>query len=156
MELILILILLVVSVVIFIIYPIVLFFQCLFDSEVSGGVKLVVFITTFLVFPIPSFCYGAFFRNSGLSKFILAIYVILIVLIVIFVLFFGGAALFAGLMGAEGLDFQHMMETQSLPETSIESSAPEPEYKGYNTYEADEVNVFESSGTDEPPEDGAQ
>ncbi|MBL4804830.1 MAG: hypothetical protein JKY71_08190 [Alphaproteobacteria bacterium] len=151
MELILVISLLVLIVVIFIIYPIILFFQCLFDSAVSAGTKILVFLTTLFVFPIPSFCYGAFVKNSGLSKFILAIYVILFVIAMIFVVFFGGAALIAGYMANEGvIDFQHMVETQSLPEPDT-SSSPDVEYKGYNTYETDEVNVFESSGPDEEP-----
>ena len=150
MELILVIALLVLILGIFIIYPLILLIQSLFDSDVSAGTKILIVLATLFVFPIPSFCYGAFVRNSGLSKFILAIYVILFVLVIVFIVFFGGAAFIAGYMGADGLDFQQMIETQSLPEATLETN-PEPEYKGYNTYGADEVNVFESSGPDEDP-----
>lgn len=148
MELILIILLLVLVLGIFVIYPIILFFQCLFDSSVTAPTKILVFISSLFVFPIPSFCYGAFIKGSGLSKFILGLYVVLFLIVVTFMIFFGGAAIVAGYMGSEGMGFEQMMESQieaPAPEKSIEES-----YKGYNTYETDEVNVFESSGTDEP------
>lgn len=148
MELILGIALLVLVLGIFVIYPLILLIQSLFDSEVSAGTKILIFISTLFVFPIPSFCYGAFVKDSGLSKFILSIYVILFVLVVIFMVFFGGAALVSTYIGNEGFNIEQMIETQSLPE-------PEPRveetYKGYNTYEPDEINVFESSGPDEEP-----
>ncbi len=149
MELILVIILLVLTLGIFVIYPIILFFQCLFDSNVKAPTKILVFISSLFVFPIPSFCYGAFIKGSGLSKFILGIYIVLFLIVVAFLIFFGGAAIVAGYMGGEGIGFEQMIETQieaPEPEKSIEES-----YKGYNTYETDEVNVFESSGEDVEP-----
>ncbi len=139
---------------VFLIYPIILFFKCLFDKAVDGTTKLIVFISSLFFFPIPSFCYGAFIKNSVLSKILLAFYVILIAVIVIFFLFFGGAAMFATVMSGGEFDLEGAVtqleqgeipqELQGTDETNIQDS-----YKGYNTYSTDEVNVFESSGSDE-------
>ena len=142
MGMIIALILFVVIVVWFIIYPIILIFKCLFDSAVSASTKILIVLTSFLLFPIPSFCYGAFIKESKFCKVVLAIYAVLLVVFVSIVIFAGGLALFTEIAQQYGVDVPGIAGVELEPTAEVEQ--PEERYRGYNTYDTDDVNVFKS------------
>lgn len=98
------------------------------------------------MFPIPSFCYGAFVKRSVFCSFMLCIYLCMFVIGIAigFVVGIGGVIDFIEDRGINVPGIEHRVS---------ETPQPEVRYKGYNTYDTDEVNVFESS---EPVGKGAQ
>lgn len=124
----------------FVIYPIILLFKCLFDSAVSASIKILVVITTFILFPIPSFSYGAFIKESKLCKFLLSIYVVLFIGLII--AFLGGflAGFSSGVLERYGVSASEI----GMDAAPAEVQEPATEYRGYNTYGTDDVNVFKS------------
>ena len=128
-----ILILAILSFVFFFIYPLILIIRCLFDKEVPTGVKILTLLTTFFIFPLPSFVFGAFYKGSTLCKYLIVINIIMLVLIILgFVLGFG-TGLIEGVQDNIDIDTKPQQQTNE-PEEGV--------YKGYNTYDINDVNVF--------------
>jgi len=132
---------------VFLLYPIILFFQCLFDSTVGAFKKLLLFILSFILFPLPSYVYGAFGRKSWLSRILLGLYALIFVMAVIAVIagsLTGGSRIiqtavtnYGGVLSDKlGIDLEDVID--------VKIKEPEPEFQGRNTYTKEDVQVFES------------
>jgi hypothetical protein len=137
----------------FIIFPIILLLQCLFDSTVQGTTKLLVVVASFISFPLPSFCYGAFVRNGAFSKFMVGLYALMLGILLVFFVFFGGWAIVTTFFAADGDGWSAKIERIFIrdgdeaviveeEDNSSPPTTPAPIHQ--NTYEVDDVNVFKS------------
>ncbi|MDB2682842.1 energy-coupling factor ABC transporter permease [Alphaproteobacteria bacterium] len=121
--------------------------RCIFDSSISGGLRLVIFLLSFIMFPIPSFAYGGFIKNGTFSKIMLGLYLLCFVIGIVLGI--------TAIVMDRGGDFEKAMRTyeSSIKEStgfnlkdflSFRKKAEEEVYTGENTYTRDDVQVFDS------------
>lgn len=123
----------------FIIWPIVLLVQCVIDKRTSVLYKILTFILTFTpLYPIPSFVYGAFVRKGIMSMLALGLIALFWIGLMISLIFAGGAVIAFAVDGYS--EAVKVTQNQLLQK---KTSEPEPTYKGYNSMETDDINVFE-------------
>ena len=130
----------------FLVWPIVLLIQCLFFEKRVGIVyKLLTFFFSFICYPIPSFVYGAFIRKGIMSMIALVMVILGWFSLIIFIVFLGGLAIFSDwvVTNVDGKE-NPVSRIESLFHKQTDTDqTPEQTYPGYNTYEQDDVNVFE-------------
>jgi hypothetical protein len=120
----------------------------------NTGAKLLMLGGSIFTFPIPSYIYSGFIKDSGFGKFMVVLNIVLILVMV------GGAFVILGPQGISDLyrkgqsgEFDALIEQMAglegiSPEqlqTVISTPAQKPQedtYKGVNTYGIDETNVF--------------
>ncbi|MGB0720021.1 MAG: hypothetical protein ACPGRX_06085 [Bdellovibrionales bacterium] len=136
------------------IYPVVLLIRCIFDHQVSGSAKLLVVLSSFFAFPLPSYCYGAFIRGGLFSKIMVGINILVLIAAIAAYVFIGGAAIMEKIdelrsRAESGSLISQTTHILPLTQEPVQEEKPQV-YKGYNTYERDEINVF----TSEKPKKG--
>lgn len=137
----------------FVIYPLILLIKCIFDKKVNAGITIFLVIISLFAFPLPSYYYGAYVRKEGWSKFLYWLCILVIGGIIGLVLLLGGIAGAVVIIEEYiGIDIPFLGSDTTTTDPSASASGlkqePENDFSNHkpedNTYRVDEVNVFEA------------